>query len=633
MDVNSFSDLGLKCGIEIHQQLDTQHKLFCKCKARFSESKPVKEVVRKLRAVAGETGEIDVAALGEVEKGMEFVYMVYPEESCLVELDEEPPHPINEEALDIALTIANLLECDVPEEIQVMRKIVLDGSNTSGFQRTALIGLNGSLKTSLGVVHIDTVCLEEESCQIIERKEKRVVYGLDRLGIPLVEIGTAPEIKSPEHAKEVAEKLGMLVRSTERVKRGIGTIRQDLNISIKGGARVEIKGAQELKLIPKLVENEVMRQKRLIEIKNELETKGFKEFSPTIIDATHIFKNSLCKITKDKNTYAIVVPNFAGFLKKQLTPTRTLGNEIANYVRVKSGLKGIIHSDEDLGKYQLVNEFKKLREEVKAGGNDLIIIASGEREEVKKGLKVAIERINYLLIGVPKEVRKALENGDSEYMRPLPGAARLYPETDVPPIRIAKDKIEKIRKNLPELLEEKHERHKKEVISKFKLSEELAHQLVASGKKKLFDDLISMGADPKIIATTLTSTLAFLKREGVPIEKLEERHYREIFEKLKAKVIAKEAIPEILKVFAKEPEITIEEAIRKTKIVSLTLDDLKNIIQKTIKENSELVGNERGEKVLFGLVMQVVRGKIDPQIVMDEFEKELKKIKGKQNSN
>ncbi|MEM5872203.1 MAG: Glu-tRNA(Gln) amidotransferase GatDE subunit E, partial [Candidatus Aenigmatarchaeota archaeon] len=205
MNEIDYSKIGLKCGIEIHQQLATEHKLFCKCKSRFSEAKPFEEVIRKLRVVAGEIGEMDIAALGEATKGLEFVYKIYPDESCLVELDEEPPHSLNEEALDIGLTIALLLNCKIPDEIHVMRKIVLDGSNTSGFQRTAIIGLDGKIKMKSGDIGIKTVCLEEESCQIIERQGNRIVYGLDRLGIPLIEIGTSPEIHSPEQAKEVAE--------------------------------------------------------------------------------------------------------------------------------------------------------------------------------------------------------------------------------------------------------------------------------------------------------------------------------------------------------------------------------------------------------------------------------------------
>lgn len=618
MDEIDFSKLGLKCGIEIHQQLDTKHKLFCDCSTAFSGAKPMLEVVRKMRIVAGESGEVDTAALGEAAKGIEFVYRAYPEESCLVELDEEPPHDMDRDALGIALTIGGLLECDFPEEIHIMRKTVLDGSNTSGFQRTAMACLNGEMATSFGKVGIESVCIEEESAQIIERQGGRVVYGIDRLGIPLVEISTSPDIRLPEQAREVAEKLGMIVRSTGKVRRGLGTIRQDVNVSIEGGARVEIKGAQELRMIPKFVENEALRQKSLLEIRQELMQMKFRPVKPKISHVSHIFRDSESRITRDKTTYAILVPEFAGFLKRQITPSRTLGNEIANYVRAKSEMKGIIHSDEELEKYNLVRDFEKLRHEMKACKGDTLIIAVGEKEAVEKTMAIVAERINHLVVGVPKEVRKALDTGETEYMRPMSGAARLYPETDVPPIRITSKKIAEIRKNLPELIGDKEERHQKEIVHKFHISGEITKQVVKAGKKHLFDALIATGADPKIIANTLVSTLPCLKRENVHVEKITEAHLSELFAELSKGKLAKEAIPDVLKEMAKEPSISAEQAIRKTKIVDLTIDDLKLIIKKTLENNSELVGNERGEKVLLGLVMQKVRGKIDSVVVIGE---------------
>ncbi|MCK5022924.1 MAG: Glu-tRNA(Gln) amidotransferase subunit GatE, partial [Candidatus Aenigmarchaeota archaeon] len=290
--MTDYEKIGLKCGIEIHQQLDTENKLFCMCASRLSQTEPDSEIVRKLRVVAGETGEIDVAALSEFLKDREFIYRTYPDETCLVETDGEPPHNINRDALGITLTISQLLNCTVPEEIHVMRKTVLDGSNTSGFQRTAIIGIDGELKTSLGNVGITNVCVEEESAQIIKREGNQVIYGLDRLGIPLVEIGTAADIHDPQQAKEVAQKLGMIVRSTENVKRGLGTIRQDVNVSIKGGERVEIKGTQDLKMIPKYIENEIERQKNLLKIRDELKKMKFKHVKPQVVHVSHIFSGS-----------------------------------------------------------------------------------------------------------------------------------------------------------------------------------------------------------------------------------------------------------------------------------------------------------------------------------------------------
>lgn len=260
-----YKKIGLKCGLEIHQQLDTR-KLFCNCPSVLRKDAPDFEVKRKLHVVAGESGNVDVAARHEVKKDKEFIYQGY-DSTCLVELDEEPPYEINQEALKIVLHIAILLNCDIIPLTQIMRKTVIDGSNTSGFQRTVLIARNGFIKTSEGNVGIESVCLEEDAARIIEKKDNSIIYRLDRLGIPLVEIATAPEIKTPKQAKEVALQLGNLLRSCN-VKRGIGTIRQDINISILGHPRVEIKGFQDIKVFSKVIEKEIKRQLNEIKKKN-----------------------------------------------------------------------------------------------------------------------------------------------------------------------------------------------------------------------------------------------------------------------------------------------------------------------------------------------------------------------------
>ena len=281
----NYKELDFKCGLEIHQQLET-HKLFCNCPSIVRDESPDIKIVRKLRAVAGETGETDLAALHEKRKDKLFIYEACSTSSCLVELDEEPPHPINQDAVDIALEIALLLNAKIVDEIQIMRKTVVDGSNTSGFQRTALIATDGFIETSKGRVNIPTICLEEEAAKRIREDEKSVTFRLDRLGIPLIEVGTATDIKDPEHAKETASILGMILRSTKKVKRGLGTIRQDVNISIKGGARTEIKGFQDLRSIPKVIENEIQRQLNLIKENKKIEEqvrKAEPDFTTTYL--------------------------------------------------------------------------------------------------------------------------------------------------------------------------------------------------------------------------------------------------------------------------------------------------------------------------------------------------------------
>lgn len=270
MQEADYKKIGLKAGIEIHQQLDT-NKLFCSCPSLLRADEPDVTIRRKLHAVAGETGRIDAAAAYEAERAREFIYQAYPDTTCLVELDEEPPQKINEEALNISLQISLLLNAKPLGITQVMRKTVIDGSNTSGFQRTLLMARDGWVELQDGKkIGIASICLEEDAARIIKQHGDEVTYRLDRLGIPLIEIATSPEIASPEEAKEAALKIGEILRAC-KVKRGIGTIRQDVNLSIKDGSRTEIKGVQEPKLIARTIEQEIERQSKLIKEKKKVE--------------------------------------------------------------------------------------------------------------------------------------------------------------------------------------------------------------------------------------------------------------------------------------------------------------------------------------------------------------------------
>ncbi len=259
-----YEALGLRCGLEIHQQLDT-HKLFCNCKSELRDEVRF-EFRRRLRTVLSELGGVDSAALAEKEKNLQFCYQV-TDTSCSIEADESPPREPNKEALRIGLLVSLLFDATPIAEINFMRKIVIDGSNTTGFQRTALIAKNGIIKNRLGEVGIDLFCIEEDACRRIDTKEKEITFRLDRLGIPLIEITTRPEIKTPTHAFEIAKTIGAYIRATGKVKRGLGTIRQDLNISIKNGARVELKGVQNLKAFPEIIDTEIKRELALLELK------------------------------------------------------------------------------------------------------------------------------------------------------------------------------------------------------------------------------------------------------------------------------------------------------------------------------------------------------------------------------
>jgi Glu-tRNA(Gln) amidotransferase subunit E-like FAD-binding protein len=312
-----YKKLGFRCGLEIHQQLEGR-KLFCNCPTLNTDKSPNLRAIRKLRAVVGETGEIDTAAAHETAKGKEFLYESHSLDTCMIEYDEEPPLSLNKEALETALKVALLLDATVVDEVQVMRKIVVDGSNVSGFQRTALIAMDGHIETSLGRVNIPTICLEEEAAQKLEGKKDAAKYKLDRLGIPLIEIATSASILSGEHAKEAASHLGMVLRSVEGIKRGIGTIRQDVNVSIEKGSRVEVKGFQDLRSIPKVVEFEVGRQLDLISNGKKVE----KEVRKAEPDFTTSFLRPMpgsSRMYPETDVLPIPLPkNYVAHLKKSL---------------------------------------------------------------------------------------------------------------------------------------------------------------------------------------------------------------------------------------------------------------------------------------------------------------------------
>jgi len=632
-----YDKLDLKVGLEIHQQLDTKFKLFCNCPTKLiSDETKAAKVIRALRATKSELGEVDEAALFEYKRGRLFEYIVPGDASCLVELDEEPPHPLNREALIIAIAIAKALNSRIVDEVHVMRKIVIDGSNTTGFQRTAIIALGGYIDVPSGKVGIQTIALEEDAARKVKEEKGIVTYNLDRLGIPLIEISTAPDIKSPEQARQVAETIGLLMRLTGKVKRGIGTIRQDLNISIKGGTKIEIKGVQRLELVSKIVEYEVMRQLRLLEIREELKKRQVHEDdvkkSP-IVDVSEVFANTKSKLIrrvlkKRAKVFALKLPKFKGILGMEVQPGRRFGTELADYAKQWGGVGGIIHSDE-LPNYGITEEemlkiFEKINGDI---SRDAFVLVLADAKKALRALEAVRNRCIQALYGVPKETRAANPDGTTHYMRPQPGAARMYPETDIPPIEITNDILEEAEKIKPPSPEEKIS----ELIHKYSLNRELAEQLLYSPYISLFEELATKLRDkisPTIIASTLTSTLKSLKSEGVDIDKLDEKAIVEVLEAVAHGEVAKEAIPDLLKYLAEHEGTSITEGIKALGLKRITMEELVKIIENIINENADVV-KTRGERafgLIMGKAMSKLRGRIDGRIVAEVVRKKLKEF-------
>ncbi len=593
-----YEKLGLKCGLEIHQQLST-HKLFCNCPSFIRDDKHDVEIKRYLRASAGETGKVDAAAAAEMLKQKYYLYQGYHDSTCLVELDEEPPHPMSTDALLVTLQFCKMVDAKVVDNIRVMRKTVVDGSNTSGFQRTSLVGLGGSILN--GRIGIETICLEEDACKIVKRSSECDIYNLSRLGIPLIEIATAPDIRTPDEAKEVAAQIGMLLRSTGKVKRGLGTIRQDVNVSIKDGVRVEIKGAQDLRLIPTYVEYEAMRQKNMLALFKELK-KRKAHAEKTIHDISKLFASCVGKVItsaleKKGVVLALKLPGYAGLIGQETQPGRRLGSELSDYAK-SQGVKGLFHSDE-LPKYGITQlEIDAIKKSLKISGNDAFVLIADEKEVAKRALEQVTIRANHL--DLIKEVRQARPDGTTQYMRPMPGASRMYPETDIP--SVTPFPLKDI--DLPELISQKEVRFAKT----YKISGDLASQLAKGGYD--FDSYVKKFAHvaPTTIADTLVTTPKELKKRfNVEFEDVEkyEKDASVVLEALDAKKISSSSVIDILAALSKG------EVIDWSAFKPMDTKALDKIIKEVLaKDPNAPMG------ALMGMVMKKLGGKADGKLVM-----------------
>jgi glutamyl-tRNA(Gln) amidotransferase subunit E len=624
-----YAALGLKSGLEIHQQLATAHKLYCRCPPLDRDAKDSNfEFFRYLRARESELGEVDRAAAEQALARKKFLYKTY-DTTCLIENDEEPPRPLNAEALAVALKAALMLNMPPVDEVFTMRKIVVDGSNTSGFQRTCFVASGGFLETVSGRVGVDTLCLEEDAASKVEARADTVTYSLDRLGIPLIEIATAPDIRTPAHAREVALHIGTLLRSLPEVKRGLGTIRQDVNVSIARGARVEIKGVQTLDLVEQTVENEALRQVNLLGIRDELQARG-ATVGDEVFDITDVLKNTGSKVIKKALSsggvaLAVKLPGFRGLVGREIQPGRRLGSELSDRTKRAAGVGGIFHIDE-LPNYGITqDEVDAVSQKLTLGPDDAFVMVADSKEKAMRAMEAVKIRAREALAGIPEETRGALPSGSTEYMRPLPGRARMYPETDVPSVELSPEYLERLRSELPETLPEKKAR----LIKEYGLNEEMAGGIAYSASSYEFEDIVKAYGNATLVARTILGTTVELRREGVPVENLTGESYRQVFRYVSEGKIAKEAIPKVLAEMARGAGI--DDAVKKLGLGGVGEEEVRKVISEIVQSKKDFV-REKGEASqggLMGLAMSRLRGKADGKMISrilgEEIRAELKK--------
>ncbi|WP_277540767.1 Glu-tRNA(Gln) amidotransferase subunit GatE [Haloarcula laminariae] len=615
-----YEDLGLVAGLEIHQQLDTATKLFCSCPTELREPEAADHTfTRYLHPTKSELGEIDDAALEESMVDREFEYLAY-DTTCLVEEDDEPPGRVDREAMETAMEIGQLMDMNVVDQVNVMRKIVVDGSNTTGFQRSMLVANDGEISTSEGPVGIEDMLLEEESCQRVEETDSGVRFSLDRLGIPLVEIGTKPDISSPAQAREAAQRIGMLLRSTGKVKRGLGTIRQDVNVSIAEGARIELKGVQSLDDIDDLVRNEVRRQVELVDIAEELGDRDASVGEPR--DVTDVFEGTDSGViggalSDGGAVQAVLLEGFDGLVGREIQPDRRLGTEFSDHAK-RHGAGGIFHTDE-LPAYGVTeSEVEALREAVGADPDDAVALVADDPHTAELAIEAVVERAETAMEGVPEETRDALQDGTSRYLRPLPGAARMYPETDVPPVEPDASEVE-----TPELLTEKVDRYEAD----YGLDSGLAEQVAYGQRWPLFESVVEDGIDATLAAGTLESTLTELRRDDVPVDALTDAHLRATLELVDGGDVPREGIEDLLSALAENPELTAEQAVEQEGLGGVDESEVREAVAEVVERNADQVEAE-GMGAFSGLMgecMGALRGKADGDTVSSVLREEIQK--------
>ena len=609
-----YEELGLVAGLEIHQQLDTATKLFCNCPtARREPAESVRSFTRSLHPTKSELGELDEAALEESRVDREFEYLAF-DTTCLVEADDEPPHRLDAQALEATLEIAALMDCAVVDRAHVMRKIVVDGSNTSGFQRSALVATDGEIRTDHGPVGIDDLLLEEESAARIEERDDGVVYALDRLGIPLVEIGTEPDVRSPAQAKAAAERIGMLLRSTGTVKRGLGTIRQDVNVSISEGARVELKGVQRLEDIDDIVANEVARQVELLEAAADLRDRGAAVADPEPV--TEVFADTASSVVAGAETVmAVRLSGFDGLVGREIQPDRRLGTELSDHA-TRHGAGGIFHTDE-LPAYGISEaEVEALRDAIDSETDDAVAVVAAAPEVAEQAIEAVASRAEAAIHGVPEETRGANQDGTSRYLRPLPGAARMYPETDVPPVEPDPTEVEP-----PELLTDKVDRYRAE----YGLDAGLAEQVAYGEHMPTFEAAVERGVGPTTAAGTLESTVTELRREDVPVEALTEHHLLDVLGLVEAGELPNEGIGPVLSTLAEEPGLDAEAAMEAAGVGGVDREAVREVIVDVVERNADQVEAE-GMGAFSGLMgecMSELRGQADGEVVSELLREEI----------
>ena len=610
-----YHDIGFKCGLEIHQQLLTEKKLFCRCPAGYRNDKPDGQIIRHMRPTLSELGEYDGTALMEFKTKKNVTYQLYRENCCTYEMDDTPPFPINREALDIALKLAMLLNCAIVDEVHVSRKQYLDGSIPTGFQRTAIVGVSGWVPYKGRKINITHVCLEEDACREISDIGHEIVFRTDRLSMPLLEVITAPDMLTPTEAMEVDALLGRIMKSSGLVRRGIGSVRQDVNVSVTGGDRAEIKGIPRTGMIERLTAIEAERQIALLGIKEALRLRGIsdKTIHGEKYDLTELLKkskNPLAKRIKENRwkIKAIKLHGFAGIMSYQAQPGKYFADEISGRVKVIACLDedpNMVFSDFPEAAGFTAADWGIIKKECAFKHTDAVVVVWGPEEDVNTALSEIKIRAVEATRGVPQETRQALEGDVTGFERILPGPDRMYPDTDSAPVKVTGEMLDRLKSEISSPVYEIENDWRK-----LGISNEIAQKAVVSPYKNIFERLIVEFKLPHQFAWAALNRLGFNKLT-------DNGHYSgrviELFEFYKNGEISKDSLLGLLDSFYRDIEKDLSDIIKDFKLIDIGSDEVKSLIKEYSDETADMRFANGGDRVNYicGRIKKHFGGRID----------------------
>ena len=644
MTAEDYANIGLRCGIEVHQQLLTEGKLFCRCPAgRYSDEYDA-EILRHMRPTLSELGEYDGTALMEKKTKKNIFYRIHRDTVCTYEMDDTPPFFMDETALDIALELAMLLRLNMVRELHIARKQYLDGSIPTGFQRTTIVGVDGWIPYRDRRIGIRQLGLEEDACREVSDEGHDRVYLTDRLGMPLAEVVTEPDMHTPQEVAEVGQIIRKLCRSTGKVRTGYGAARQDVNVSVRGGTRIEIKGVPQLGRIPRLVYSEALRQCALLGIRRKLSERGItpKTFQHGSSDVTRIVARSQYlpirhAIEQGYHVKCVRLAGFAGILNEPTQENTTFAKEFSDRVRViacLTQLPNIVHSD--VASESLYGrDWQQLRKRMKARAHDALVLVWGRDADTECACDEIAIRAREATIGVPSDTRQALKEGTNGFERVLPGADRMYPDTDLPPRAIDPERLHRIRERLPAYVWDREAEFRE-----MGLPEDTIVPLCLSPRLSLFTSLTNaLRIDSTLAAVALCQWLKALRREGLEPEHLPDRRIYEVFEAYGQGRIAREGIGRVLRSLAAQaPEERSAERRLPDVLASLNLGPVSDQeLQRRVGEVLRRTRNlrfgtaPREHRALMGMLMKSLRGCVDGRKLAGVLSEALEEDRGRRD--